>query len=332
MIDKSLRAYRSSACKGRVTRSHIQRSVREVRDYVGIRIYQNAISSYGTEGTPWHKDGRVSGMRDDLEFLANQVELPNVEYIGWFHDGWGGIALPDSHNACLPIFVQEKTVNAEGIFTIPRSVQGFQREASMQRTAMRDNAIPFESKIDKAFFRGSTTGGVYDLNNWRTFARSKIVQLSLENPEYIDARFTSVTQSASEELPEIMKKEGFLSDRVPHDEQWKYKLIIVPDGNSVPDRLLDFLASNVVVLKQASDGQELWYDQLVPYKHFIPFKRDISDLLEVVKTSLKNQSLLQYISARSTEFVLENLNPDAMQCYLVQLLHEYAEIYEDEDI
>jgi hypothetical protein len=36
-------------------------------------------------------------------------------------------------------------------------------------------------------FRGSTTGGVYTLENYRQFARTKVVMLSRQYPELIDA-------------------------------------------------------------------------------------------------------------------------------------------------
>ncbi|EKX37519.1 hypothetical protein GUITHDRAFT_60223, partial [Guillardia theta CCMP2712] len=105
-----------------------------------------------------------------------------------------------------------------------------------------------------------------------------------------------------------------------------YKLVVVPDGNSVPDRLLDFLASNVVVLKQESTSEEFWYRDLQPYHHFIPFKRDVSNLIDVIRSSLKNESLLRHVAQASTLYVLEHLNSDSMKCYLVHLLHAYAQV------
>jgi hypothetical protein len=53
--------------------------------------------------------------------------------------------------------------------------------------AWMDNSVPFRTKKDVAFFRGSTTGGVYKKANWRTFPRSRVVQVprrpSTINPE-----------------------------------------------------------------------------------------------------------------------------------------------------
>ncbi|EKX37850.1 hypothetical protein GUITHDRAFT_115990 [Guillardia theta CCMP2712] len=326
-IDQSILLYRSAACRGRVTRSAIRRSVREERDYIGVSIRHNHVSYYGAEGTPWEKSNRVTnGLIQDIAMVAQQVDLPDVEFIGFFHDGYGGVNLPDARNVCLPVFVQEKPRSSKGILATPRSVQGF--SDYILGTATKDNTIPLERKINKAFFRGTTTGGVYTLNNWKNFTRSKIVKASLDHPDLLDARFTRVVQYDSEKLVKVMENEGYLTEtHVEHSEQWKYRMIVVPDGNSVPDRLLDFLASNVVVLKQESENEEFWYQDLKPYEHYIPFKRDVSDLVEVIRKTLKNETLMTHVSDSSTHYVLANLNSDCIKCYLVHLLYEYADVY-----
>jgi hypothetical protein len=111
------------------------------------------------------------------------------------------------------------------------------------------------------------------------------------------------------------------------DEQWRYKLIVVPDGNSVPDRLMSQLASNSVVLKPRTDNSEYWYRELVPWEHYIPYRNDASDLAQVIEAALKNQSLLEHISTQSTEFVLSRLNPSRIMCYWGLLLHAYASYF-----
>ncbi|EKX32310.1 hypothetical protein GUITHDRAFT_121519 [Guillardia theta CCMP2712] len=329
-IERSLRPYRAHACRGRVTRSAIRRSVREDKDYIGVSIKDNHVTYYGTEGTPWENDVRTEeGLIQDIGMLAKEVDLPDMEFICWFNDGFDGLSLPNARNECLPVFVQEKPRSSNGILATPRSVQGF--SDYILKTASQDNSIPLERKISKAFFRGTTTGGIYTEDNWRNFARTKIVKASLDHPDLIDARFTRVMQTESKQLPKIMKREGYVvKKRVAHSEQWKFKLVIVPDGNSVPDRLLDFLASNVVVLKQESGNEEFWYQDLKPYEHYIPFKRDVSDLVDVVKRSLSNETLLKHVSDASTHFVLENLNSDIIKCYLVHLLYDYAQVYDDD--
>ena len=44
--------------------------------------------------------------------------------------------------------------------------------------AREDNAVPFGTKVDKAFFRGTLTGGVCSNESWRSMPRTKLVQVS----------------------------------------------------------------------------------------------------------------------------------------------------------
>ena len=63
--------------------------------------------------------------------------------------------------------------------------------------------------------------------------------------------------------------------------QSKYQVNL--DGTVAAYRLPYLLASDSVVLKQESLYYEYFYKDLKPYEHYIPFKRDLSDLLEKIQ-------------------------------------------------
>lgn len=63
--------------------------------------------------------------------------------------------------------------------------------------------------------------------------------------------------------------------------QHKYQLNI--DGTVAAYRFPYLLAGSSVVLKQDSDYYEHFYKDLVPNVHYIPFKRDLSNLLNQIK-------------------------------------------------
>lgn len=82
--------------------------------------------------------------------------------------------------------------------------------------------------------------------------------------------------------------------------QSKYQINI--DGTVAAYRLPYLLAGNSLVLKQDSIYYEHFYNELQPWKHFVPFKNDLSDLMEKlqwakdhdeeVKMHLINKNLL----------------------------------------
>lgn len=62
--------------------------------------------------------------------------------------------------------------------------------------------------------------------------------------------------------------------------QYKYQISI--DGTVAAYRLPYLLGGSGVVLKQDSPYYEFFYHDLEPFVHYIPFKRDLSDLIEKV--------------------------------------------------
>lgn len=62
--------------------------------------------------------------------------------------------------------------------------------------------------------------------------------------------------------------------------QFKYQINV--DGTVAAYRLPYLLAGGSVVLKQDSPYYEHFYHQLRPWEHYIPFRRDLSDLLDKI--------------------------------------------------
>ena len=63
--------------------------------------------------------------------------------------------------------------------------------------------------------------------------------------------------------------------------QYKYQINI--DGTVAAYRFPYLLGGDSLVLKQDSDYYEHFYKDLVPFTHYVPFKHDLSDLLEKIQ-------------------------------------------------
>ena len=70
--------------------------------------------------------------------------------------------------------------------------------------------------------------------------------------------------------------------------QYKYQVSV--DGTVAAYRLPYLLAGDSVVLKQNSPYYEFFYKQLQPYKHYIPVKADLSDLLDRIQWAKEHDS------------------------------------------
>jgi hypothetical protein len=239
----------------------------------------------------------------------------------------------------VPLFVQEMSRDASAIMAPPRSVpyrlgvnEGL-GPSNLFRQARGGSQQDWSSRKNKAVWRGSTTGGVYTLRNWREKQRSSVVAVSTAFPDMLDARFTDLSQVREEdrkEITRIFNAENMLGGRKTYQEQMEYQMVVVVDGNSVADRFAEQLAMGSAVLKVDSPHKEFWYADALPNVHYIPVKRDVSDLTSRLReTQLpENSEWLRNIAHRGSVFIRSRLSKENLGCYWVQLLKAYGSHFE----
>lgn len=225
------------------------------------------------------------------------------------------------------------TDEATAIWAPPRSVpyrlstnEGL-GPSNVLRLARKAQLQDWDSKLKKAIFRGSTTGGIYNLKNWREKPRSKVVAASITRPDLIDAKFLQLVQyeeSEKMELSRLFEQEGLMGERKTYDEQMQHQMVVVVDGNSVADRFAEQLAMGSAVFKVESQHREFWYDDLVPGVHYVSIKSDVSDLLDHLAQAEKSSESLKEIARRGSVFIRRRLSKDSLGCYWVQVLKAYA--------
>lgn len=91
------------------------------------------------------------------------------------------------------------------------------------------------------------------------------------------------------------------------------------DGTVAAYRLPFLLVGDSVVLKQESPYYEHFYQDLIPNIHYVPIKKDLSNLVDVIKWLQKNDETAQNISQHAQDFARNNLMPKDVFCYYVVL-------------
>lgn len=258
-----------------------------------------------------------------IKKLGDHVKLPDADFLVSLEDGFAG------NPGLGPCFVFAKQLDVHSLILIPdiKALSGYKK---LRKMILDANAkLPWEKKISKSFWRGSTTGGYSTLATWDRLARAKLVLLSLSYPEIVDARFHSVVQCDSE-IPRLMKAKGMLSKSVSRPDHLKYKYLVDVDGNSCSyERYFWLLLSNSLVIKQITPNIQWYYGGLEPYKHFLPVKEDLSDLLEKINWAQEHDEEARLMAQRATEFAKENLEPEDTVLYLYLLLKEYARLQKE---
>lgn len=256
--------------------------------------------------------------------LNELVPLPDVDFIVSLQDGF-----EQSLGLECPLFVYAKTKGANDQVLIPdfKALTGYTTLRKMMEKGSQK--YPWEKKEAQAFWRGATTGGYLTLSNWTQFARTKLALLSLAHPQELDARFNNFAQ-CDPEVPKVLKAKGLQGNRVSQINHLKYKYLVDVDGNTCSfERYFWTLLSNSLVLKQETPFIQWYYGGVKPYKHYVPVKEDLSDLLEKLAWARAHDEEARQIAENATAFVKSNLSTEDIFLYMAQLLKEYAKLQRD---
>lgn len=93
-------------------------------------------------------------------------------------------------------------------------------------------------------------------------------------------------------------------------ELTKYEYLIDIGGNGYSGRLKFLLFSNRPLFIVDRCYIEYFYDDLIPYKHYIPVKMDLSDLLEQIKWVQENPQKSLEIANNAFQFAINNFTDD----------------------
>lgn len=265
--------------------------------------------------------GILEAYNQCFNHLNSLVQLPNLECIISFEDA----LILNDNMPLIPILTVSKKKSLNNLILFPdwAAVNGY--KPSHDQTVSGSLKYPWAIKKNVIFWRGTSTG-IFNLEKWLSFPRSKLIQLSLENPSVIDARFVGIHQK---EIEKEAKALGYLGNWVSMTKHGYYKYLIDVDGNSSTwPRCYCLLLSNSVMLKQCSENIQWFYIGLESYKHYIPITDDLSDLLPQYNWAVQNDNLCQQIANNGTCFAKQHLSHEAVYLYIYKLLERYSELQE----
>lgn len=162
-------------------------------------------------------------------------------------------------------FVKNRTVH-DNKPTILRSLN-FQRH--WKYFYNKPNDIEYEQKINRIFWRGTTTGKETNKGN-----RFQLMKQWFGGSDNIDIAFSHICQG-KDEYAEYVK------GKVEIHEFLKYKYILSVEGNDKDSGISWKLNSNsLIFMTRPTKVSWLMEDKLIPDYHYILLKDDFSDLLE----------------------------------------------------
>jgi len=226
------------------------------------RLYQEAFGHYSRCVIP-----RLPILASALNRLCRHFRVPDVDFVISQADAL------DKEEHEIPIFVFAKNSSLS-----PKNILIPDFEALGLFHLDHYGEIRWEDGVEKAVFRGAMTGGYFNVDNFEKFPRSVAVRVSLDNPELIDARYTTLSQTSQPKEIATRYKEYF-GKSLSVGQQLKYKYQLLIDGNTCAySRALWQLFSGCVILKQNSENIQWYYRGIKPNIHYLPVSSELSDL------------------------------------------------------
>jgi hypothetical protein len=261
---------------------------------------------------------RIDGYVRLFEKLAHR--LPDLDLIIVLSDTF---RLKFLGKGTAPVFCMSKLNTQKRVLCIPEIHSYPTVDAFYTQVDAAASQFPWEHKSEIAFWRGSTTGGLYSPKNWMHKLRTKLVTFSKSLPEQLDCAFHCFVQGTPE-AEAIMRSRGLFGDPCDSLSHLKYKYLMAIDGNSFPSSLKWQLFSGSVVLKNESNWIEWFSYALTPYEHYVPYKVDCSDLREKILWLKSNDLLAKEIAHKASQFARSNLTSKKIEDYVYTLLVAYS--------
>lgn len=290
------------------------------------------------------KDGKVShkayGSSDFVKYrvkkvvtLLNKVlakyKVADLEMVIHLADG---VMIPESFSS--PVFtcdVANDAPDKKKHFLFPDIyLIRYMLNSKLERMKKEHAKYPWKDKEDKLYFRGSTTGRSYTLENLHKLDRPKLVILSVLYPDIIDARFTKFVQFQNNEsqmkAKDVLEKIAPLSPHVPIKDHLKYKYLVSLDGNvGAWGRPLWIMSSNSVLVYHTDYTQ--WINPAMePYVHYVPINKELTDIFSAFDWMQKHDDDVKKIIQNANALISNTLNEEAVLDDVAFYLNEYASL------
>lgn len=175
--------------------------------------------------------------------------------------------------------------------------------------------LPWNSRKEKAYFRGTDTGAqlyAYATSSQRVVA----ADISLRNPDLVDAKLTGVQDKSFEDIYRSM---GIYGDKEPQSNIQIYKYNLDIDGNSnswngLVIKLKNGAGGVVLKVESQEDYRQWFYNRLEPWVNYVPVKGDLSDLLDKIEFLRKNDTLAENIHKNAVR-IFHGIDYEYLQDY-----------------
>ncbi|MES2345200.1 MAG: glycosyl transferase family 90 [Chlamydiota bacterium] len=261
-----------------------------------------------------------------LKLLQEAVELPDLDFL---------VSLADHYDRPLflrvtkvPVFTACKAKANHRSILFPNGLFDPERAEVFKKVKAAALMQDWKRREEIAFWRGSLSEGFYPHFDWDFKPRPLLMFFSKHHPDLVDAgTIENVYFEAMGYTWKMWMKENyFLREYVPAATQVMFRYLIAIDSTCAPISLQWQLFSGSTVLKAESTLLQWFYQDLIPYVHYVPFRTDSADLGEKVVWLKEHPEEALKIAKNAQVFAEERLTDEAIFHYTYCMLKTYADL------
>jgi hypothetical protein len=275
--------------------------------------------------------GPNCSLRSLLERMVKAYPVPDVEFFYYNQDVLRDWTFDYYGQNCAPVFASAKNRYLDQVILFVDWYYNINDGGGWNGLISLFNGnqdrFPWPSKIEKLFWRGVGSDGCYTMQNWTQIPRGRLVYYSKYfYPDLIDAGFTGVPPLHSNNRDVFNREIGFVGWTSPLDHvRFKYQFLADGITSTYPGSQWRLL-SGCLTMKHESDDLMWFYRDLVPWKHYVPLKRDLSDVAEKILWAKSHDDEAYQIAMNAREFALTHLMPEHILLYCYKALVRYASL------
>lgn len=184
----------------------------------------------------------------------------------------------------------------------------------------QDYSMSWKERLNCLIWRGAAVqAGMLDRPERLEISnRVKLCRLSERYPHLIDAGFTSQVTKWTKQWQKPW---------LPFSDVFAHRYQIWLDGSAAGFSQSGWrLFTGSTVIKPDSPFIQWYFGALVPWKHYIPVKNNLNDLVGTIEYLNKNELLAEEVAKNSHQFAKGNITLEQNYSYLAEMLRAYDDV------
>jgi Glycosyl transferase family 90/Stf0 sulphotransferase len=272
--------------------------------------------------------------------LKRVVESSGFPYWSWYGD-WKDCNFHNVGLDSIPLFTTCAMTTCNNSFPMPSYMTIIDSQIDTTHWYHLfhefDTKYRWENKIRKVVWRGGLSENdpnkVFTSQRWRLCKYVSSLP-NMKQKDMFDIGLTNIPEFLTAQIDiDASIVGGIVKGIAPMNDFQNYIAVLDMDGNSWSSRFGTMLCYNSVAIKVEPAYADYWIYDLVPWKHYIPIKNDLSDLLENIEFVLDpmNDSIVQEIIYNANQWCSERFTQNGLISDMLDIWDRYVQLLDHAD-